>query len=48
MVRDQEKPLKYGMSGFAEVVTDRVSLLMFILKPLRQLHESATFNAQQN
>lgn len=48
MVRGQEIPLKYGLSGVAEVVTDRVSLLMFILKPLRQLYESAAFNAQQN
>ncbi len=48
MVRGQAIPLKYGMSGVAEMVTDRVSLLMFILKPLRQLYESATFNAQQN
>ena len=47
VVRGQKRPLKYGMSGFAEVVTDRVSLLMYILKPLRRLHESATFNAEE-
>ncbi|MCZ6634490.1 MAG: HlyD family type I secretion periplasmic adaptor subunit [bacterium] len=46
-VQGYEKPLMYGMKGIAEVVIDRQSVLMLLLKPLRELHESAAFRANQ-
>lgn len=42
-VRGEERPLRYGMKGIAEVVTDRKSILSLLLSPLRQLRESAGF-----
>ena len=42
-VKGDEKPLMFGMKGVAEVVTDRQSVLMLLLSPLRKLYESATF-----
>lgn len=46
-VRGEEKPLMYGMKGTAEVVTDRKSLLSLLLRPLRQLRESAGFASEK-
>jgi multidrug efflux pump subunit AcrA (membrane-fusion protein) len=40
-VRGEERSLKYGMKGVAEVVTDRKTLLSLLLRPLRQLQASA-------
>ncbi len=42
-VRGEKKPLRYGLKGIAEVVTNRMSILNLLLKPLRQLRESAAF-----
>ena len=42
-VKGQEKPLMYGMKGVAEVITDRQSILLMLLSPLRQLYESAVY-----
>ena len=36
----------FGMKGAAEVVTDRQSVLMLLLNPLRKLYESATFTTK--
>jgi hemolysin D len=37
-------PLRYGMMGVAEVVTDRQSILMRILSPLRKLQKTVEFS----
>lgn len=44
-VKGQEKPLLFGMKGTAEIMTDRQSVLLMLLSPLRRLHESATYDA---
>ena len=46
-VKGDEKPLMFGMKGVAEVVTDRQSVLMLLLSPLRKLYESATFTDRE-
>ncbi len=33
----------YGLKGTAEIITDRTSILNLLLKPLRQMRESAAF-----
>lgn len=45
VVKGQEKPLLFGMKGTAEVMTDRQSVLLMLLSPLRRLYESATYDA---
>lgn len=42
-VHGEEKPLMYGLKGTAEIITDRTSILNLLLKPLRQMRESAAF-----
>ena len=44
-VKGQEKPLLFGMKGTAEIMTDRQSVLLLLLSPLRKLYESATYDA---
>ena len=44
-VKGQEKPLLFGMKGTAEIMTDRQSVLLMLLSPLRKLYESATYDA---
>lgn len=44
-VKGQEKPLLFGMKGTAEIMTDRQSVLLMLLSPLRRLYESATYDA---
>ncbi len=46
-VRGEEKPLMYGLKGTAEIITDRTSILNLLLKPLRQLRESAAFASNE-
>ena len=46
-VKGDEKSLMFGMKGVAEVVTDRQSVLMLLLSPLRKLYESATFTDRE-
>ena len=45
--RGEERPLRYGMKGSAEVVTDRKSILSLLLRPLRKLRESVGFAAER-
>ncbi len=45
-VKGDKKSLMFGMKGVAEVVTDRQSVLMLLLSPLRKLYESATFTSK--
>ena len=42
-VHGEEKPLMYGLKGTAEIITARTSILNLLLKPLRQMRESAAF-----
>ena len=44
-VKGDEKPLMFGMKGTAEIMTDRQSVLLMLLSPLRQLYESAKYDA---
>ncbi len=44
-VKGQEKPLRFGMKGTAEIMTDRQSVLLMLLSPLRRLYESASYDA---
>ncbi len=44
-VKGQQKPLLFGMRGTAEIMTDRQSVLLMLLSPLRKLYESATYDA---
>lgn len=44
-VKGQQKPLLFGMKGTAEIMTDRQSVLLMLLSPLRKLYESATYDA---
>lgn len=46
MVKGVEKPLRFGMKGMAEVVTDHQSILLMLLSPLRQLRASATYQTE--
>ena len=43
-VEGGEKPLMFGMTGTAEIVIDRQSVLLMLLSPLRQLYESAQYD----
>ena len=43
-VKGDLRPVKFGMKGIAEVVTDRQSVLRLLLGPLRKLYESANFS----
>jgi len=43
-VKGIAKPLRYGMKGTAEIITNRQSILLILLSPLRQLYESATYH----
>ncbi len=45
VVKGQPKPLLFGMKGTAEIMTDRQSVLLMLLSPLRKLYESATYDA---
>ncbi|MCE2438268.1 MAG: HlyD family efflux transporter periplasmic adaptor subunit [Candidatus Latescibacteria bacterium] len=45
VVKGREKPLLFGMKGTAEIMTDRQSVLLMLLSPLRKLYESATYDA---
>ena len=44
-VKGQQKPLLFGMKGTAEIMTDRQSVLLMLLSPLRKLYESARYDA---
>ncbi|MFT5370039.1 MAG: HlyD family type I secretion membrane fusion protein [Candidatus Latescibacterota bacterium] len=46
MVNGRKKPLMFGLKGVAEVVTNRQSILLMLLSPLRQLYESSTYRAE--
>ena len=46
-VKGYDKPLMFGMKGTAEVMTDRQSVLLMLLSPLRQLYESAKYDVQK-
>ena len=43
-VHGEEKAFMFGMKGTAEIITDRQSILMLALKPLRQLRELTAFS----
>ena len=44
----EEKRLVYGLKGSAEIITDRQSILMHLLRPLRRLLETATFSPEES
>ena len=46
-VKGYDKPLMFGMKGTAEMMTDRQSVLLMLLSPLRQLYESAKYDVQE-
>ena len=46
-VKGYDKPLMFGMKGIAEMMTDRQSVLLMLLSPLRQLYESARYDVQE-
>ena len=46
-VKGYDKPLMFGMKGIAEIMTDRQSVLLMLLSPLRQLYESAKYDVQE-
>ena len=46
-VQGYDKPLMFGMKGTAEVMTDRQSVLLMLLSPLRQLYESARYDVEE-
>ena len=46
-VKGYDKPLMFGMKGTAEIMTDRQSVLLMLLSPLRQLYESAKYDVQE-
>ena len=46
-VQGYDKPLMFGMKGTAEIMTDRQSVLLMLLSPLRQLYESARYDVQE-
>ena len=47
-VQGYDKPLMFGMKGTAEVMTDRQSVLLMLLSPLRQLYESARYDVEES
>ena len=46
-VKGYDKPLMFGMKGTAEIMTDRQSVLLMLLSPLRQLYESARYDVEE-
>ena len=46
-VKGYDKPLMFGMKGTAEMMTDRQSILLMLLSPLRQLYESARYDVEE-
>ena len=44
VVKEVTVPLRYGMMGVAEVVTDRQSILIRLLSPLRKLQKTVEFS----
>ncbi len=46
-VKGYDKPLMFGMKGTAEMMTDRQSVLLILLSPLRQLYESARYDVEE-
>ena len=46
-IKGYDKPLMFGMKGTAEMMTDRQSVLLMLLSPLRQLYESARYDVQE-
>lgn len=46
-VKGYDKPLMFGMKGTVEIMTDRQSVLLMLLSPLRQLYESARYDVQE-
>ena len=46
-VKGYDKPLMFGMKGTAEMMTDRQSVLLMLLSPLRQLYESARYDVEE-
>ena len=46
-VKGYAKPLMFGMKGTAEMMTDRQSVLLMLLSPLRQLYESARYDVEE-
>ena len=47
-VKGDQKLLMFGMKGTAEIMTDRQSVLLMLLSPLRQLYESAKYDVTTN
>ncbi len=45
-VHGEEKAFMFGMKGTAEIITDRQSILMLALNPLRQLRELAALSPE--
>ncbi|MYB54873.1 MAG: HlyD family type I secretion periplasmic adaptor subunit [Gemmatimonadetes bacterium] len=45
-VHGEEKAFMFGMKGTAEIITDRQSILMLALNPLRQLREIAALSPE--
>ena len=46
-IKGYDKPLMFGMKGTAEMMTDRQSVLLMLLSPLRQLYESAKYDVEE-
>ncbi len=46
-VKGYDKPLMFGMKGTVEIMTDRQSVLLMLLSPLRQLYESARYDVEE-
>lgn len=46
-VLNEERPIMYGMKGMAEIITERQSIFMLLISPIRQLQESAKFNSEK-
>lgn len=46
LVHGEEKAFMFGMKGTAEIITDRQSILMLALNPLRQLREMAALSPE--
>lgn len=46
LVHGEEKAFRFGMKGAAEIITDRQSILMLALNPLRQLREIAALSPE--
>lgn len=46
LIHGEEKAFMFGMKGTAEIITDRQSILMLALNPLRQLREIAALSPE--